>query len=112
MEVSNVSQQIVALFFISSVLLCISGFVITVLIAVFKHTRVLNRARKVKVRNPLVKDTFTNRIMESVCHYEGCVTTASYYVGMPQATCKRCGHKNHCTQPGVPEWRLPDHCEK
>ena len=38
----------------------------------------------------------------------GCVTTARYYVGMPQATCRRCGHKNSCARSEIPEWSEPD----
>ena len=62
-------------------------------------------------KNPLVEDTKEDRYNEWLCRTQGCITTASYYVGMPQATCCRCGHKNHCAQPQIKKWRLPDRYE-
>jgi len=63
-------------------------------------------------KNPLVNDTKLDRYNEWICRTYGCVTTASYYIGMPQATCKRCGGKNYCAQPQIPKWRLPDRYDK
>lgn len=63
-------------------------------------------------KNPLVEDTNEDRFNEWVCRTYGCVTTARHYVGMPQATCRRCGHKNPCAQTQIKEWRLPDRYDK
>ena len=63
-------------------------------------------------KNPLVDDSAEDRFYEAYCRKYGCVTTGSYYVGMPQATCCRCGHRNYCAQPQIKEWRLPDRYDK
>lgn len=67
-----------------------------------------------KVKNPLVEDTFYNRFNEWLCgkDFKSCIMFGSYY-GMPQASCRRCGHKNKgIASEGVPEWRLPDRLQK
>jgi len=68
----------------------------------------VNIPRYEPCKNPLVDDCNEDRYNEFLCGINGCITTSSYYVGMPQATCKRCGHKNRCAQPQVKEWSLPD----
>ncbi len=59
-------------------------------------------------KNTVTGDTPEQRAREWICRFEGCITVARYYAGMPQATCRRCGHRNRCAQSGVKEWREPD----
>jgi hypothetical protein len=57
-----------------------------------------------ETKNPHSPNNIRFWVREFICDTFGCITTAKYYVGMPQATCRRCGHKNSCAQPQVPEW--------
>jgi hypothetical protein len=69
---------------------------------------VINIPNYEKCKNPLVKDTNKNRYNEFLCRKNGCITKASYYIGMPQSICKRCGHRNKCAASHVKEWNKID----
>jgi hypothetical protein len=68
----------------------------------------LKKFVKTPAKNTVTGDTPQQRVREFKCKMNGCVTTARYYVGMPQATCRRCGHKNSCARSEIPEWSEPD----
>ena len=59
-------------------------------------------------KNPLTGDTPAQRARESICRNVGCVVISKYYVGLPQAVCRRCGHRNKCAGAHMKEWYIPD----
>lgn len=99
--------QILAVIFLAALL--VVAFVVTApRIVSFIYYQLLKVCIRTPAKNTVTGDTTKQRIREFECRQLGCVNTAEYYIGMPQATCRRCGHKNHCAQPQVPEWRYPD----
>lgn len=58
-------------------------------------------------KNTLVKDSPNQRAREFICKIYGCETIGKYYK-LPQATCRRCGHKNKCAGDHMPEWNNPN----
>jgi uncharacterized OB-fold protein len=69
--------------------------------------KILRLFFRVPAKNPLTGDTLKQRMNESKCRRVGCVTIGGYYY-YPQATCRRCGHRNHGVNSHVKEWNLPD----
>lgn len=62
-----------------------------------------------KVKNPLIEDNLSNRYNEWLCgkKFQNCYHIGPYY-GMPQASCRRCGHKNYgIAADFISEWSLP-----
>jgi hypothetical protein len=41
---------------------------------------------------------------DPICRKFGCITTAFYYEGLPQASCRRCGMKTHYAASFVPNF--------
>lgn len=59
--------------------------------------------------NPLVEQTFSVMLKQLYCLNFGCVTTSTYYVGLPQAHCKRCGKMTHYADKKICDpWEKPD----
>lgn len=59
------------------------------------------------ISNPHVTNSIKNRIKLYICIHFGCIKTGSYY-NMPQAYCRRCGHKNEgICDPDYPEYSKP-----
>ena len=90
---------------------CLLPYVIRALFQVFDFL-IVSIPVYSRCKNPLVDDSNVDRYNEYLCLKHGCITTASYYVGMPQATCCRCGGRNWCAAKHVEEWRLPDRYRK
>lgn len=58
--------------------------------------------------NPLVEQTPKVRFNQWRCKKSGCLTTAEYYVGMPQSHCRRCGKMTYYADRKICNpWELP-----
>jgi len=59
-------------------------------------------------KNPLVPDTFDQRVREWWCGVVGHIRFGTYYRGMPQAHCRRCGMANkYMAAAWCPPWIKP-----
>jgi len=97
-------KEIFELFFII-VFGCIFVLNMPLMLAIITNVS-LKHLIKTPAKNNVTGDTPQQRVREFRCRIRGCIITGSYYQ-MPQATCRRCGHKNPCAQPQIPEWREP-----
>lgn len=69
---------------------------------------IINALFSKPAKNTVTGDTPAQRARESTCRKVGCVTISKYYVGLPQAVCRRCGHRNKCARAHMKEWYIPD----
>jgi hypothetical protein len=61
------------------------------------------------IKNPLVKHSLRRAFHAWLCEKYGCLTTsnASYYSGMPQSHCRRCGRVTSLADSRCAAWIKP-----